>query len=135
VQNVFFFNIFYNLGNFVGLLRELEEEVETREYLVEEKLSKEVAALSREIELLTQVSREPHDVPPRHDAHARLSRELASLTSTHQSALAIHSKLAPFTNQAQLIAKRKDHLAQTYNENKLELDSLLAQIQVPDPFT
>ncbi|BES89381.1 Hypothetical protein NTJ_02188 [Nesidiocoris tenuis] len=118
-----------------GLVRNLEEEVKMNEYIASEKLPKEIEAKKKEVEILSRIANAP---PPSSEAleilRQKIERASQEVSELAQKGIAAKEgaddNLAPYRQQAQIMARRKEEMADEFAKVKSRLDSLQQELQV-----
>uniref|UniRef100_A0A0A9W612 Intraflagellar transport protein 81 n=1 Tax=Lygus hesperus TaxID=30085 RepID=A0A0A9W612_LYGHE len=117
-----------------GLVRSLEEEVKMHEYIATEKLPKEIEAKRKEVEILSRVANAP---PPSQETLDHLRRQIErvsqEVSELAQRGLAAkegaEDNLAPYRQQAQIMARRKEEMADEFAQVKARLDAMHQELQ------
>ncbi|KAJ9594840.1 hypothetical protein L9F63_013877, partial [Diploptera punctata] len=117
-----------------GLLQRLEEETNVNMYIVKQKLPKEIDTRSKEVDILQLVLSEPAMGRAELDALntkiQAVNNEVNQLVERH---LATNNpaddKLAPFRQQAAIIARKKETTAEQLTELRSKLSALEEELQ------
>ncbi|XP_046676776.1 intraflagellar transport protein 81 homolog [Homalodisca vitripennis] len=116
-----------------GLLQRLEEETKMTSYIVTQKLPREIEQRQKEVDILSMVATEPTLTRSNLDL---LQAKIQVLTSEVNELVEKHlatsnpaeDKLAPFRQQAAIIARKKDSIAEQFSELKAQHNKLLEEI-------
>jgi intraflagellar transport protein 81 len=117
-----------------GLLQRLEEETHINTYIVKQKLPKEIDTRHKEAEILQHVLSEPAmsrgDLDALNSKIQAVNNEISQLVERH---LATNNpaddKLAPFRQQAAIIARKKETTAEQLTELRNKLSALEEELQ------
>ncbi|XP_071450557.1 intraflagellar transport protein 81 homolog [Hetaerina americana] len=121
-----------------GLLRRLEEEIRLSSYLAKEKLPTEVSQRETEVEILREVAAmEPPpskgDIDSLRATLNELTKEISKLAKPQQIYKSdndeVDEQLAPFRQQAALMAKKKNEAIESLAEARKEVESLEEEIR------
>lgn len=109
-----------------GLLHKLDEETRTNEYMVKEKLPKELAAMKKAVSDLQRVVQEPamgqSDLDAIHEKIKTTNTEMNQLIEKRMmSADPMDDKLSLFRQQAAIIARKKESAATLLQESRERL--------------
>uniref|UniRef100_A0A1B6E6H5 Intraflagellar transport protein 81 homolog n=1 Tax=Clastoptera arizonana TaxID=38151 RepID=A0A1B6E6H5_9HEMI len=116
-----------------ALLQRLEEETNMTSYIVTQKLPREVEQRKKEIEILTNIAMEPSLTASNLDVLQTkiqsVSEEVNELVEKHlASTNPAEDKIAPFRQQAAIIERKKDSIAEQFSELKSQLNKLQEEI-------
>ncbi|XP_014256681.1 intraflagellar transport protein 81 homolog [Cimex lectularius] len=117
-----------------GLIKSLEEELRMTAYIGSEKLPKELDMKRKEVEIMSRIA---HSHPPTQATIDTLRQKIEAISQEvselAQRGLAAkegtEDHLAPFRQQAAIIARRKEEAAEEFTEARTLLDRLQAKIQ------
>ncbi|RZF35553.1 hypothetical protein LSTR_LSTR014545 [Laodelphax striatellus] len=116
-----------------GLVQRLEEEASMTSYIVKQKLPREIEQRKREVEVLSTVAMEPAitraNVDMLHAKIQALTSEVNELVEQHLATTnPVDDKLAPFRQQAAIISRKKDAIAEEFSQLKSKLNKLQKEI-------
>ncbi|KAK7873068.1 hypothetical protein R5R35_000352 [Gryllus longicercus] len=117
-----------------GLLQRLEEETNVATYIVKQKLPKEIETRRKEVEILQNVAAEPAlgrgDIDALNNKIQQVNIEVNRIVERH---LALNNptddKLAPFRQQAAIIARKKESTAEQLGELRSRVAALDEELQ------
>ncbi|XP_067006845.2 intraflagellar transport protein 81 homolog [Anabrus simplex] len=117
-----------------GILQRLEEETNVSTYIVRQKLPKEIETRKREVEILQNVVAEPAmgrgDIDALNNKIQEVNYEVNRMVERH---LATNNpsddKLAPFRQQAAIVARKKETTAEQLGELRSKLSSLEEELE------
>ncbi|XP_075213997.1 intraflagellar transport protein 81 homolog [Lycorma delicatula] len=117
-----------------GLIQRLEEEANMTSYIAKQKLPREIEQRKREVDVLqsvvSDVTLNRNNVDALHAKIQAVSSEVNQLVEQHlQTSNPVDDKLAPFRQQAAIIARKKDSIAEEFAELKGKLNKLQEEIQ------
>ncbi|XP_054282354.1 intraflagellar transport protein 81 homolog [Macrosteles quadrilineatus] len=116
-----------------GLLQRLEEEIKMTSYIVNQKLPREIEQRQKEVDVLSMVANEPVLTRSNLDL---LQAKVQVVTSEVNELVERHlatsnpsdDKLAPFRQQAAIIGRKKDTIAEQFSELRVQHNKLLDEI-------
>lgn len=117
-----------------GLLQRLEEETNVNTYIVKQKLPKEIDARHKEVEILHLILSEPAmsrgDLDALNNKIQAVNNEVSQLVEHHlATSNPTDDKLAPFRQQAAIIARKKETMAEQLTELKNKLSAVEEELQ------
>ncbi|KAK3909016.1 Intraflagellar transport protein 81-like protein [Frankliniella fusca] len=117
-----------------GLLQRLEEETSVNSYIAKQKLPREIEAREQEVAIMSAVIAEPamgrSDLDALNSKLQAVNSEISQLVQRHLATKnPAEDKLAPFRQQAAIIARKKDSTAEQLAEMRSRVAALEEELQ------
>lgn len=117
-----------------ALLKKLEEEIYVTSYIVEQKLPRELSQLKKEKEILENIAYSNNVTQASNDAlNAKIQSFTQQINKLVETRLMVSNntddKTVLFRQQAAIIARKKDSLAEKFSQLKLELQEIHSKLQ------